>query len=96
MKNAIYFMPKALFVLKIFSFLSWHFGHHEKRFEKKAKVLILKFMSLRTGKQIITIQMLRNISRSKDIKAMKMGQFIEYNMGRIFLEKNMQKLNQED
>ena len=53
-------------------------------------------MSLRTGKQIITIQMLRNISRSKDIKAMKMGQFIEYNMGRIFFEKNMQKLNQED
>ena len=53
-------------------------------------------MSLCTGKQIISIQMLCNISRSKDIKAMKMGQFIEYNMGRIFFEKNMQKLNQED
>ena len=49
-------------------------------------------MSLRTGKQIITIQMLRNISRSKDIKAMKMGQFIEYNMGRNFLEKKHAKI----
>ena len=27
MKNAFYFMLKALFVLKVFKFLSWHFGH---------------------------------------------------------------------
>ena len=26
-KNAFYFMLKALFVLKIFTFLSWLFGH---------------------------------------------------------------------
>ena len=49
-------------------------------------------MSLCTGKQIISIQMLCNISRSKDIKAMKMGQFIEYNMGRIFFEKKHAKI----
>ena len=30
MKNAFYFILKALFVLKIFKFLSWLFGHAEK------------------------------------------------------------------
>ena len=30
MKNAFYFILKALFVLKIFKFLSWLFGHVEK------------------------------------------------------------------
>ena len=30
MKNAFYFILKALFVLKIFKFLSWLFGHIEK------------------------------------------------------------------
>ena len=30
MKNAFYFILKALFVLKIFTFLSWHFGHVEE------------------------------------------------------------------
>ena len=30
MKNAFYFILKALFVFKIFKFLSWHFGLVEK------------------------------------------------------------------
>ena len=30
MKNAFYFTVKAIFVLKIFKFLSWLFGHVEK------------------------------------------------------------------
>ena len=30
MKNAFYFILKAFFVLKIFRFLSWLFGHVEK------------------------------------------------------------------
>ena len=30
MMNAIYFILKAFFVLKIFKFLSWLFGHVEK------------------------------------------------------------------
>ena len=30
MKNAFYFTLKALFVLKIFKFLSWLLGHVEK------------------------------------------------------------------
>ena len=29
-KNAFYFILKALFILKIFKFLSWLFGHVEK------------------------------------------------------------------
>ena len=42
MKNAFYFMSKALFVLKKFKFLSWLFGHVAKRLDKKDKV-IFKF-----------------------------------------------------
>ena len=38
MKNA-YFSLNALFVLKIFNFLSRHFGHVEKQFHKKDKVI---------------------------------------------------------
>ena len=30
MKNAFYFILKALFVLKIFKLFSWPFGHVEK------------------------------------------------------------------
>ena len=37
-KNAFYFTSKALFVLKIFKFLSWLFGHVSKRLDKKDKV----------------------------------------------------------
>ena len=37
-KNAFYFMLKALFVLKIFKFCPDVFGHEEKRPDKKAKV----------------------------------------------------------
>ena len=33
MKKVFYFTLKALFVLKIFKFLSWHFGHVEKRLD---------------------------------------------------------------
>ena len=38
MKNAFYFTPKALFILKIFKFSSWRSGHVAKRFDKKDKV----------------------------------------------------------
>ena len=37
MKNAFCLTLKALFVLKIFKFLSWFFGHVEKRLELKDK-----------------------------------------------------------
>ena len=37
-----------------------------------------------------TIHILLNISRSKDNQTMKLGQFIEYNKGNIFLQKYAQ------
>ena len=38
MKNAFYFTSKALFVLKIFKFLSWLFSHVKKQLDYKGKV----------------------------------------------------------
>ena len=38
MKNAFYFMLKALFVLEIITFFSSLFGYVEKRLDKKAMV----------------------------------------------------------
>ena len=38
MKNAFYFILKALFVLKIFKPLSWVLGHVEKWLDQKVKV----------------------------------------------------------
>ena len=38
MQNHFNFMLKALFVLKIFNFLSWLFGHVGKWLDKKPKV----------------------------------------------------------
>ena len=37
-KNVVYFTLKALFVLKIFKFLSWLSGHVEQRLDQKDKV----------------------------------------------------------
>ena len=41
-------------------------------------------MTSQTEKQIITIQVLLNISRTKGKKATKFGQLIKYNMRNIF------------
>ena len=38
MKNALYFIWKALFVLEILTFLSWSFGHIEKQFDQNDEV----------------------------------------------------------
>ena len=38
MKNAFYFTLKALFVLKIFKFLSWLFSHVAKRTDYKFQI----------------------------------------------------------
>ena len=45
-----------------------------------------KFVTSQSGKQMITIHVLPNISRSKGIQTMKFGQLIEYNIN-IVLEK---------
>ena len=48
-------------------------------------------MMSQTGKQTIEINILPNISRSKDNQAMKFGQLIEHNMRNIFREKSYTK-----
>ena len=53
--------------------------------------LISKFMTSKTGQQIITVHILPNISRSKDIQTMKFGQLIEYNMRNFIFEKSYAK-----
>ena len=47
MKNAFYFIIKALFVLKIFKYLSWLFGHVEKT--TWLERLISKFLTSQPG-----------------------------------------------
>ena len=83
MKNAFYFISKALFLLKIFKFLSWLYGHVEQTawLEK----LISKFMTSQLAAQTITIYILPNIWRSKGNQIMEFGQLIEYNNINIFL-----------
>ena len=82
MKNYFYFTLKALFVLNIFIFLSWHSGYG---LDKKDR-LISEFMTSQPEKQTIAIYILPNISRTKDNQTMKFGQLIEYNMGNTFLK----------
>ena len=76
MKNAFYSILKALFILKIFKFLSWRFGHVEKNGLIRKISLVSKFMTSQPGKQTIIIHILPNISRSKDNQTMKFGQGI--------------------
>ena len=96
MKNHFYFVFKALFVLEIFTFLSWPFGYVEKLLVKKAMVIFWKFMIAQTGKHIIiTIHVSPNISRNKDNQAMKFGQLIKYSVKNIFLQKLCRKWGKE-
>ena len=74
MKKPFYFFLKALFVLKIFKFLFYLFGHVEKRLE-----LISKFVMPQPGKQTIMIHISPNISQNKGNHSMKFGQFLENN-----------------
>ena len=67
MKNAFYSMLKFfILLLKIFKFLSWHFGLVGKWLDKKVWV---KFKTYDyTDWQIMTIHISPNISRSKAIR----------------------------
>ena len=69
------------------------FGHVAKRLDSKEK-LILKFMTSQSGKQVIAINILPNILRSKDKETMKFGQLIKYNLRNIFnvVEKQLNSL----
>ena len=92
MKNAFYFILKALFHFKIFKFLSWLFGHVEKTARKKQ--VHLKIHDFTTW-LTIAMQILPNISRSKWNQTIKPGQLIEHNKGNIFLEKLCWKWGRE-
>ena len=94
MKNVFYFIIKALFVLKIFKFLSCVFGHVENDLIKKIR-LIPKFIVSQLWKQTVAIHILANISRCKNNQTIKFGQLIEYNMRNIFLEKSYTKYTGE-
>ena len=65
LKNAFYFMLKAFFVLDIFIFLPWFFVYAENNLIRKLR-LISKFMMSKPGQQIVTINILSNISRGED------------------------------
>ena len=80
-KNAFYSILKALFILKIFKFLSRLFGHVG--------------MTSQPGLEIIAIHILPNISQSKGKKTMKFGQFIKYSKINIFLQKLWRKWGKE-
>ena len=48
-KNAFYFILKALFILKVFNFLSGVFGHLKKRLDFRTIRLISKFVTSQPG-----------------------------------------------
>ena len=89
MKNAFYFMLKAVFVLEIF-FLSKRFGYAEK-LNKKAmiNVKIDDVTNWTTNNYHI------QISKSKSNLAMKFGQLIEYSMRNNYLPRKCRKLGME-
>ena len=87
MKNALYFMLKALFVLKIFTIFSWLFDHVGKRFDKKANVdfKIYDVTDCVTNSYNTHIA---QISRSKDNQATEFGQLIKNNRSNFHPQKS--------
>ena len=90
-KNAFYFILRALFVLKIFKFLSWLSGHVEKTGLVRNMGWTSKFMTSQSASQTIAIHILHNISWSKTNQTIKFGQLIEYNKRNVFLQKSGRK-----
>ena len=90
MRNALYFILKSLFVLKIFKFLLRLFVHVETTAWLKDKIYF-KIHDAPSWFTTITIHILPNISQSKGNETMKLGQSIEYNNRNIFLQKLSRK-----
>ena len=57
--------------------------------------LISKFKTSQPEKKIIAKHILPNISKIRGNLAMKLGQLIEYNMRKVFLEKSYLKCGRE-
>ena len=85
MKNAFYFIIKALSILKIFKFLSRHFVHLWKTAWLK-RLRLTKFMTPQPGFQIIAILILPYNSQCTGSQTMKFGQLTESNKRNIFLQ----------
>ena len=83
MKNAFYFTLKALFILKIFKFLSWLFGHVEERLDYEEKVNF-EMYSFTTW-----------LTPGKDHQTMKFSQLIEYCIRNIFLGNSYKQCSAE-
>ena len=90
MKNACYFTLNALFVLKIFRFFRTFWSCRKNGSIRKIS-LISKSTTSQPGYQRIVMHMLPNISRSRDNRAIKFAQLVEYNMKNIFVEKSYTK-----
>ena len=95
MENAFYCISKVSFVVKIFDFFVLTFLFMQGNHLIRKLMLIQKYMTSQTGKQIITIHILPNISRNKIYQTMKVGHLIEYNIRNIFLEKSNIKCDGE-
>ena len=89
MKNAFYFALKALFVLKIFKFLSWLWSC-----KKTVNFKIYDVITWLTNNcNTYLHQYLRKQRQSN--QTMKFGQLIEYHMINIFLKKSYIKCGGE-
>ena len=94
-KKAFYLILKALFFLKIFKFLSWLFGHVEKKGLIRNIRLISTFMTSQPGCQTVSIHILLNISQSKCNQTLKFGQLIEFSKTKILLWISYRKLGRK-
>ena len=68
--------------LRYLNFCPDFFGHVGKKIDKKAR-LISKCTTSQTGKLMVTIPLLSNISRSKSNQGTKFGQLMIYNVRNI-------------
>ena len=93
-KNAFYFILKALFGLKIFKCLSLLFGDEEKHFDKKDK-FNFKIYDVKTWETNNCNTHIAQYLKNKGNQKMKFGQLIKYNMGNIFLENHTQNVVEE-
>ena len=98
MTNAFYFTSKARFVLKLFKFLSDFLVMQQNGLIRKIR-LISNFMTSQPGWQTSAIHIFPLYSHigpiPREVKTMKFGQLIEYNLKNIFLEKLYRKYGGE-
>ena len=82
MKNALYFTLEALFVLKIFKFLSSLFGHVEKRLDWKDEV---NFKASQSGKQTVAIHIFKSSHQWCSMKKGVLRNVTEFTGTGVFL-----------